>query len=55
MNQSLVKNQHTLPAKYIQRFVNLKKVVQVILKGNDKPFTAKANNRIFCLERVWDT
>jgi hypothetical protein len=52
--QSLVKNQHTLPLKSIQRFVNNKGNVQVFLKEKDRSFPAKPSNEVFCFIRVWD-
>jgi hypothetical protein len=54
MTSKLVKNQHTFPAKSISRFCNGNGLVSVFRKENQKIFSAKPNNQIFCYERVWD-
>jgi hypothetical protein len=54
LNQSLVDNQHVLPAKSIERFCNSQGHVQVRRHKSDNSFPASPKNNIFCVKRVWD-
>lgn len=54
MNQSLVNNQHVLPAKSIERFCSPNGEVQVRRLNSENIFPAKPKNNIFCVKRVWD-
>ena len=50
----LTVKQHFFPKKSIERFTDQSGVVQVYLIGEGKVKTLKADNPIFCAQRVWD-
>jgi hypothetical protein len=54
MSGIIVKNQHILPSRSIQRFCATNGNVEVLRKASGKKFSAKPNNKIFCVTRLWD-
>ncbi|MGI1679463.1 MAG: DUF4238 domain-containing protein [Cellvibrionaceae bacterium] len=53
-SKKLVINQHTFPAKSIQRFTDSKGCVELYRIPSRNVFPAAPNNKIFCRRRVWD-
>ncbi len=51
---SIVINQHVFPSKSIEKYVNKKGFVEVFIKKKSKKISAKPNNKIFCVQRIWD-
>ena len=54
MSHELVKNQHVLPSKSIERFCNLKGMVQAHRIRENSTFPANPRNKMFCVHRLWD-
>lgn len=54
MNQNLVINQHVFPSKSIGRFCDQTGNVQVFRIKSKNLFLAKPENKIFCVQQVWD-
>lgn len=54
MSRNLVKKQHVLPQKSIERFCNGNGMVQAHRIHEGKTFPVKPNNGMFCVRRVWD-
>jgi hypothetical protein len=54
MSGIIVKNQHILPSRSIQRFCATNGNVEVLRKASGEKFSAKPNNKIFCVTRLWD-
>ncbi|WP_189415165.1 DUF4238 domain-containing protein [Cellvibrio zantedeschiae] len=54
MSNELVKNQHVLPSKSIERFCNEKGMVQAHRIQGNNTFPANPRNKMFCVHRLWD-
>lgn len=54
LSANLVKKQHVLPKKSIERFCNQNGLVQVYLVDKKTHFPAKPSNQIFCVHQFWD-
>lgn len=50
----LVKNQHVLPSKSIERFCNEKGMVEAHRIHGNNTFQANPRNKMFCVNRAWD-
>ena len=50
----IVKKQHLLPARSIERFYATNANVEVLRKASGEKFRAKLNNTIFSVNRIWD-
>ncbi len=54
LSNELVKNQHVLPKRSIERFCNENGMVQAHLVSKNRTFPAKPGNKIFTVNREWD-
>ncbi|MDH5524740.1 MAG: hypothetical protein OEY01_12205 [Desulfobulbaceae bacterium] len=51
---NLVINQHILPNKSIESYVNQNGFVEVFFKNKAKKLSIRPNNKLFCAQRIWD-
>lgn len=54
MSKIIVKKQHIIPSRSIQRFCGTNGNVEVLRKASGEKFLAKPKNKVFCVNQVWD-
>ena len=50
----IVKNQHIFPSQSLVRFYDGSRTIGVACKDGSKAFRTKANNSVFCVNRIWN-